>query len=528
MIGLVAHTGSSLVWKAHDRSLDRFVALKEQAADSDPALLQAEAKVLARLDHPHIVRVIDVITDEHTAYLVEEWVEGAQLGVIRDHSGRLSPAQAVGTVRGALQGLAFAHERDITHGDISPGNIMVDLAGTSKLIDFGRSDHSRGTAGFGAPEIGVESVSKRSDVYSAAAVLADLLRDGPAGTGDSPSLDGIPHAVAAVLARALRHDPADRQSDAAELLRDLDQAAERSLGAAWMTLAGMSGAVSATLGAGGVALVGAAGETAGSAIAATAAPAAGKSARWLISAAGAVAVAAVVVGVSLLTSTHRSAQSEAPPNSTVVSKTPSHSPSALTNGPPSAASTPVTTSAITSVPLTTTPAAGTTVARTSTANVRTSSTAATRSTGRGFSGTYSFTTVALKSNFPGVPAGTRHVTTWTVTSGCVTLACDPHVRSSSGTPLPYKASHGSYTFSERATLKCVVKTTGIPYGPTVTYVATATLKPTIVAGTVVALYGTERDSAPKCPGGVYGKVTLDDTDVRHQAVWKISITRKGP
>ena len=262
LLGKVAQSTSSTVWKAHDPHLDRDVALKQVDRTGNPAALHQEATVLAALDHPNIVRVIDIISIDDTTWLVEEWVDGATLAAVRDHSGRLSTAQAVGTVRGALQGLAYAHHRGIVHGDIAPGNILVDLTGVSKLVDFGAG---HGTTGYQSPEVaGGQPAGKPSDVYSAAAVLADLLSENqPAArhtaTDTQPATTSGP--IGQVLDKALRADPNTRHPDALALLTDLDDAAERTLGPGWLSLAGVSGLASATLSGTAVALAEAGGAT---------------------------------------------------------------------------------------------------------------------------------------------------------------------------------------------------------------------------------------------------------------------------
>src|SRR6478735_1331648 len=247
LLGKVAQSTASTVWKAHDPLLDRDVALKQVDRTGNPTALHQEATVLAGLDHPNIVRVIDIIGTDDTTWLVEEWVDGATLGAVRDHSGRLSTAQAVGTVRGALQGLAYAHDRGIVHGDIAPGNILVDLTGVSKLVDFGAG---HGTVGYQSPEVAAgQPAGKPSDVYSAAAVLADLLTDtrAPAGQPAESTTTTVSGPIGEVLGKALAADPSSRHPDAAALLTDLDDAAERTLGPGWLSLAGVSGLASATL-----------------------------------------------------------------------------------------------------------------------------------------------------------------------------------------------------------------------------------------------------------------------------------------
>ncbi len=79
----------------------------------------------------------DYVEEPGRAYLVQEWVDGAPLGAVLQELGTLSSEQSLGVLRGGLIGLAHAHSRDLVHRDISPANILLDRAGTSKLIDFG-------------------------------------------------------------------------------------------------------------------------------------------------------------------------------------------------------------------------------------------------------------------------------------------------------------------------------------------------------------------------------------------------------
>jgi hypothetical protein len=265
LVGKVASTTSGAVWKARDPNLGRFVALK-QVSQSWPlsvAGLAAEAHTLAALDHPNIVAVYDAITENDQVWLVEQWIEGAPLQIVAQSAGRLSPAQAIGVVRGALLGLAYAHEHDVVHGDVSPTNILVDGDGTAKLIDFGLAGPSgrlavAGTPGYSSPEVNRgEGVTARSDVYSAGAVLVLLLRGAPLFSGatasevtgaqlragPSPSLSGLVGDVAAVLHIALAADPAERYANGREFLTALEAAAEHDHGPDWLTHAGVAGLV---------------------------------------------------------------------------------------------------------------------------------------------------------------------------------------------------------------------------------------------------------------------------------------------
>ena len=144
---------------------------------------RAEARTLATLEDPHVVRVYDYVeefdheaTESGRAYLVQEWVDGGPLSGVLLRHGRLTPAQSLGVLRGALTGLAHAHARGLVHGDISPGNIMLDTADMSKLVDFGLAVPTgsggvagtpTGTPAFSSPEAATgRPMTARSDVYS--------------------------------------------------------------------------------------------------------------------------------------------------------------------------------------------------------------------------------------------------------------------------------------------------------------------------------------------------------------------------
>lgn len=255
VIGRVATGSSGTVWKGRDPDLDRLVALKQfpHPSEADRAELSAEAETLAALQHPHIVAVYDVVTDLDAMWLVQEWIDGASFAAVVTGSHGLTTQQCLGVLRGALSGLAYAHQRGIVHGDVSPSNILVDTTGTSKLIDFGlggrlgRTAHG-GTPGFASPEALQGSVlSTASDVYSAAAVLAVALGPSRSASAAPAALDlsGLPAEVRSVLATASAPAPADRYPDAQALLDALNEAAERTWGAGWWTTAAVGTAAAA-------------------------------------------------------------------------------------------------------------------------------------------------------------------------------------------------------------------------------------------------------------------------------------------
>ena len=178
--------GMSTVFMALDTVLERPVAVKllaEHLADDEAfvARFRREALAAARLQHPNIVQVFDSGLDEPSGrhYIVMEYVEGPSCAdLVRDH-GVLDVEKAVGIVRDACHGLAYAHRAGVVHRDVKPGNLLIaSETGAAKLADFGiakAAEQTRitqvgsvlGTAAYLSPEqaSGAES-TPASDIYS--------------------------------------------------------------------------------------------------------------------------------------------------------------------------------------------------------------------------------------------------------------------------------------------------------------------------------------------------------------------------
>ena len=201
----------STVFRAHDRQLERRVAIKilhEHYAD-DPEYLERfrrEARAVAKLSHPNIVTVIDRGDDGGRQYIVFEYVEGENLKELVVRSGRLPVRRALELALDVADGLAFAHEHGLVHRDVKPQNVLLSREGEVKVTDFGiaRSLHVEhgvtqtgtvlGTGEYLAPEqASGKQVSPATDVYSLGVVLWELL------AGD------VPFAGENFVAVALRH-----------------------------------------------------------------------------------------------------------------------------------------------------------------------------------------------------------------------------------------------------------------------------------------------------------------------------------
>ena len=184
------------VWLARDETLGRDVAIKRigTAPGSESADLtraQREARLAARLNHPHVVAVFDLITEGHERWLVMEYVEGVTLSGLVEREGALTPAQASPLIRQAADALTAAHAAGIVHRDVKPSNILVTEDGQVKLSDFGiaraEADASltqtglvTGSPAYLAPEVASgQMATTASDVWSLGATLFHALAGRP-------------------------------------------------------------------------------------------------------------------------------------------------------------------------------------------------------------------------------------------------------------------------------------------------------------------------------------------------------------
>lgn len=133
--------GMGTVWRAWDERLRRQVAVKHIRADAQHSKLRErlwrEAQTVARLNHPSIVQVYDLVESSEGDWIVMELVEGKTVRALIKESGRLSVEQTVQLALDVAEGLAEAHSQGILHRDLKASNIMVTSAGRAKILDFG-------------------------------------------------------------------------------------------------------------------------------------------------------------------------------------------------------------------------------------------------------------------------------------------------------------------------------------------------------------------------------------------------------
>ncbi len=192
----IGRGGMGAVWLARDEVLGRDVAIKRIGAapggtDPDFERAEREARLAARLNHPHVVAVFDLVTEESERWLVMEYVAGVTLAELVRRDGALSPDQASPLVGQAADALAAAHSAGIVHRDVKPSNILVTSDGQVKLSDFGiaraEADASltqtglvTGSPAYLAPEVASgEQASTDSDVWSLGATLYHALDGRP-------------------------------------------------------------------------------------------------------------------------------------------------------------------------------------------------------------------------------------------------------------------------------------------------------------------------------------------------------------
>jgi serine/threonine-protein kinase len=187
-------TGASAhVFLAEDVSLQRHVAVKvlQPGLATDEAFLKrfgAEARSVASLNHPHVLRVFDWGEDTDGPYLVLEYLGGGSLRDLLDRGVRLTHSQAAHLGAEVAQGLAYAHARGLVHRDIKPANLLFDEEGLVRVADFGvaralaeaaytePAGAMVGTARYMSPESAEgKPVDGKADVYSLALVLYEAL-----------------------------------------------------------------------------------------------------------------------------------------------------------------------------------------------------------------------------------------------------------------------------------------------------------------------------------------------------------------
>ncbi|MDQ6871385.1 MAG: serine/threonine-protein kinase [Gemmatimonadota bacterium] len=255
--------GMALVFVADDHDLDRKVVIKilppEMAASVSAERFRREILTVARLQHPHIVPVLKAGDLDGLPYFVMPYVDGESLDVTLRRRHTLGVRETLGIMKDVARALAFAHERNVVHRDIKPGNILL-ASGSATVTDFGvakalssarrsgekgagltNTGMSLGTILYMAPEqaAGDPDIDGRADIYALGVTAYEML------SGNAPFADlnpremltarltrppkplssvrkDVPAGLERLIARCLAIDPADRPQTAAALVDALE------------------------------------------------------------------------------------------------------------------------------------------------------------------------------------------------------------------------------------------------------------------------------------------------------------------
>ena len=239
--------GMSVVWLAMDTTLGKQWAVKEIALSENQKRrklvidsLLAEANLLKSLDHAAIPRIVDLIDEGGTLFVVMDYIEGKTLSRILKDNGAQSEADVIDWAVQLCDVLDYLHHRDssLVYRDLKPSNIMLHSDGTVRLIDFGiacregtevDSEHILGTKGFAAPEqyqVG-SAIDRRTDIYGLGATMYVLLTGAKLSDTKTPEplrqvRPTLSRGIENIVARALAQNPGDRYVDAAEMAYALE------------------------------------------------------------------------------------------------------------------------------------------------------------------------------------------------------------------------------------------------------------------------------------------------------------------
>ncbi|MEI7059044.1 protein kinase [Nocardioides sp. CCNWLW239] len=226
------------VWLATDEVLGRSVALKQLIAldGVSDAAVEREAQLAARLVHPNVVAVFDLVRDDDKPWLVMEYVEGKTLAHMVRDDGPMDVEEAARLIGQIASALRSAHAAGIVHRDVKPANIVVGRADRAKLTDFGiargvdsqttQTGQVTGSPAYLAPEIATGGrATPASDMWSLGATLFQALTgEPPYGIGDNalatlyrvvhedPPRTPLAGRLAPLLEHTMAYDPAERWS----------------------------------------------------------------------------------------------------------------------------------------------------------------------------------------------------------------------------------------------------------------------------------------------------------------------------
>jgi hypothetical protein len=252
---LLGRGGMGIVYLGHHEALDIDVAVKLiPIAEHEAHRILEEARSIAQLDHPNVVRVLNAGYDQGYAYIIMEYVAGADLGRLIEQDGAMPWKRALRYALQIADGLAAAHRAGLVHCDIKPRNIMITADGAAKILDLGlarrlgcqRTSFESGTPMFLAPELtsGRGLPTPASDVYALGVTLYCMLVGSGAMNEQTTrtirfdqatrtydfdhKLEDRPAAVRSLVSRMMAPDPAARPADGDQTARAIRDVLDRS------------------------------------------------------------------------------------------------------------------------------------------------------------------------------------------------------------------------------------------------------------------------------------------------------------
>lgn len=254
IIGQIGQGGMATVYKAYQPSMDRNVAIKVlpmQLASSPEFVqrFQQEARIIAKLEHPHILPVFDYGESDGTAYFVMRYLDAGTLKEKMEKERPLSLNEIDRIFTQLTDALSYAHGRGVVHRDLKPANALIDSQGNLFLTDFGiakilesastrltQTDAIMGTPAYISPEQAQSRpVDQRSDIYSLGIILYEMVTGSVPFVADTPLAIILKHvsdplplptrvkpdvsaAIEQVILKALAKEPNDRFATAAEFV----------------------------------------------------------------------------------------------------------------------------------------------------------------------------------------------------------------------------------------------------------------------------------------------------------------------
>ena len=263
IINQIGRGGMANVYKAYQASVDRYVAIKvlpTQLAESKEfaTRFHQEARIIAMLEHPHILPVFDYGESDGIAYFVMRYLDA---GTLKDkmESGRPLPLNDIDRIFTQLaEALSYAHSHGVVHRDLKPANALIDAFGNVFLTDFGiakllesasprltQTDAVMGTPAYISPEQAQgQPVDQRSDIYSLGIILYEMVTGRVPFVADTPLAvlfkhisdplpppstikSDVPEPIEQVILKALAKDPQDRFTTASDFVTAWKHALEQ-------------------------------------------------------------------------------------------------------------------------------------------------------------------------------------------------------------------------------------------------------------------------------------------------------------